>query len=329
MDLAGSLAQQLAVAPAHLPTLWLALLGAFALGIVHGVTPDEHTWPITFSYAMGSFSGRRGMRSAVSFSLAFTFQRALLSELAYLGLVVVRENTTWNAAVYVTVGAAMVAAAVYMLRLRYTLHLHLWPPHIAVCGRDDDAESQMARAPTPAMAAAHGFIAGFGIGAFALVIATVFAPAMPSAALGWAPGALYGLGTTVVLAGAGALIGALVRRRRLSEEVAQRLAQQAAGRTLLAGGALFFAAGIAGLLDPALMSAGIATGIHVHNLDRLDLGTALVAGVVLAAVVTMTRAARGLRSAFAPSPATDGPAVSFAPGEPAMEAVHDDARVAV
>ena len=29
------------------------LLSAFLLGVLHGVTPDEHTWPITLSYAIG------------------------------------------------------------------------------------------------------------------------------------------------------------------------------------------------------------------------------------------------------------------------------------
>src|SRR5204863_7466007 len=32
------------------------LLTAFLLGLVHGITPDEHTWPITFSYAIGAYS---------------------------------------------------------------------------------------------------------------------------------------------------------------------------------------------------------------------------------------------------------------------------------
>ena len=108
------------------------------VGIGHGVTPDEHTWPITFSYAVGSFSARRGMRSALAFSLAFTAQRALLSELAFLGLFAVRGNATWNAAIYLVVGAAMVLAGFYVLRLRCTLHVHLWPPHIGSCHRRAD-----------------------------------------------------------------------------------------------------------------------------------------------------------------------------------------------
>jgi hypothetical protein len=61
--------------PQHGLAVGVALLTAFLLGVVHGVAPDEHTWPITFSYAVGSFSARKGMRSALAFSLAFTLQR--------------------------------------------------------------------------------------------------------------------------------------------------------------------------------------------------------------------------------------------------------------
>ena len=145
----------------------------------------------------------------------------------------------------------------------------------------------------------HGFIAGWGFGAFALIVTTVLAPAMPSAALGWLPGTLYGLGTTLVLAGVGALIGALVRHRRLEPKTAQQVAQESAGWTLLAGGLLFGAAGAAGLLDPSLMTAGIATGIHVYNLDQLNLGTLLVAAVVLIALTAMARSAQKLRAGHA------------------------------
>src|SRR5436190_23056712 len=71
--------------PAH-AALAVNLLTAFLLGLVHGITPDEHTWPITFSYAIGSYSTRRGLRVGLIFSLAFAVQQALASELAYLGL---------------------------------------------------------------------------------------------------------------------------------------------------------------------------------------------------------------------------------------------------
>lgn len=275
----------------------VALLTAFLLGVVHGVTPDEHTWPITFSYAVGSFSARKGLRSALAFSLAFTLQRALLSELAYLGLLAVQDSPVWNAAIYVVVGAVMALAAFYVLRLRCSLHLHLWPPRIGGCHRPQHADTAewAGRTPTPAMATVHGFVAGWGMGAFALIMMTVLAPAMPSAALGWAPGAAFGVGTTVVLAGAGAVIGSLIRRQRLPRQLAERVAQESAGWTLLAGGILFLVAGAVGLAIPSVMTAGIATGIHVHNLDQLNVGTLLVILVVAVTVATIIRTVRRVR----------------------------------
>ncbi len=283
--------------PHHGLSIGVVILTAFVLGVVHGVTPDEHTWPITFSYAIGSFSARKGMRSALAFSLSFTIQRALLSELAYLGLIHFADNATFNAVIYVVVGAVMAAAAFYVLRLRCALHLHLWPPRIGGCHRPSHADTAewAGRTPTPAMAAVHGFVAGWGLGAFALIMATVLAPAMPSAALGWVPGAAFGLGTTVVLAGAGAVIGTLIRHQRLPQQLAQRVAQEGAGWTLLVGGVLFAAAGIAGLVDPSIMTSGISTGIHVHNLDQLGIGTVLVALVIVVAAVTVVRTAHQFR----------------------------------
>jgi hypothetical protein len=125
--------------PQHGLPAGVALLTAFLLGVVHGVTPDEHTWPITFSYAVGSFSARKGMRLALSFSLAFTAQRALLSELAYLGLLAIRDDPAWNAAIYVVVGVVMAAAAFYVLRLRCT----------CTCGRRRSAAATAPSTPTP------------------------------------------------------------------------------------------------------------------------------------------------------------------------------------
>jgi adenylate kinase family enzyme len=283
--------------PRHGLSVGVALLTAFLLGVVHGVTPDEHTWPITFSYAVGSFSARKGMRSALAFSASFTVQRALLSELAFLGLLAIRDNPTWNAAIYLVVGVVMVAAAFYVLRLRCSLHLHLWPPSVGGCHRPQHADTAewAGRTPTPAMAAVHGFVAGWGMGAFALIMMTVLAPAMPNAALGWAPGAAFGLGTTAVLAGAGAVIGGLIRHQRLPRHLAEQVAQEGAGWTLLVGGVLFMVAGTAGLAVPAVMTAGITTGLHIRNLDQINIGTLLVLLIIAVAIVTITRTVHRFR----------------------------------
>ena len=77
--------------PGHV-TFTVDLVTAFLLGLVHGITPDEHTWPITFSYAVGSHSTARGLRAGLIFSLAFTAQQALASELSNRMLENVNEN---------------------------------------------------------------------------------------------------------------------------------------------------------------------------------------------------------------------------------------------
>jgi hypothetical protein len=59
-----------------------ALTYSFLFGLLHGILPDEHTWPISFSYAIGGASGKEGMKAGLYFSAASTFQRMLISELA-------------------------------------------------------------------------------------------------------------------------------------------------------------------------------------------------------------------------------------------------------
>src|SRR5947208_6272539 len=99
--------------PTH-ATIAADLAIAFLLGLVHGITPDEHTWPITFSYAIGGYSTWRGMRAGLVFSLAFTAQQALASELAYLGLSGWFTVGRFDAIVYLVVGVVMAAAGLYV-----------------------------------------------------------------------------------------------------------------------------------------------------------------------------------------------------------------------
>lgn len=131
------------------------------------------------------------------------------------------------------------------------------------------------------MPAVHGFVAGWGLGAFAIIVYTVLAPAMPSAAWGWVPGALFGLGTTVVQALAGAGIGFWASHRGLDPHALRRAALRTAGRTLFWGGIAFMAAGVLGILIPGIGNWTYATGIHVHNLAHLGLAFALVVFIVL------------------------------------------------
>jgi hypothetical protein len=106
-----------------------ALTYSFILGLLHGILPDEHTWPITFSYAIGGASGKEGIKAALYFSGAFTVQRMLLSELACLALAPFLLEATINGIVYIVVGVAMSGAGWVVLRRNRVPHFHLFGFH--------------------------------------------------------------------------------------------------------------------------------------------------------------------------------------------------------
>src|SRR2546426_63303 len=66
-----------------LPEWIVLLLGSLGLGMLHGVIPDEHTWPITFSYSVGSATGRGGMLSG-GFFAGFGVDTGLFTTFIYL-----------------------------------------------------------------------------------------------------------------------------------------------------------------------------------------------------------------------------------------------------
>lgn len=250
-----------------------ALVIALLLGMVHGVTPDEHTWPITFNYAIGSYSLRGGMRAGLLFSLTFTVQRALASELAFFAMADFLKSTTWNFGVYIIVGLVMLGSGLYILRSGRIPHLF----HSHTLESTGSVALPTAPSPVPSyMPLVHGFIAGWGTGAFALVVYTVLAPAMGSAYLAFLPGLLFGLGTMVTQILLGSLFGAWMARRHLDDRARIYVARKMAGRTLSGGGVAFAVAGVVGLIDPGLVSASLYTGIHVHNLAHLGIGLFLV-----------------------------------------------------
>lgn len=106
-----------------------ALLYSIFFGLLHGVLPDEHTWPITFSYAIGAANRKGGMRAALYFSAAFTLQRAVVSELAYLALATFLGKPVVAAFTYTAVGSAMFLAGWVVLRRNRYPHAHLLGHH--------------------------------------------------------------------------------------------------------------------------------------------------------------------------------------------------------
>lgn len=275
--------------PLH-ATLAVNLLTAFLLGLVHGITPDEHTWPITFSYAIGSYSTRRGLRVGLIFSLAFAAQQALASELAYLGLAGWFVVERLEQVIYLVVGALMVAAGLYVTGRGALPHLHLWRP-----GQFGSTLAKP-RELRPWMPAVHGFVAGFGVDAFSIIIYTTLAPAMPSAAIGWLPGFVYGIGTLCVQAAAGAAFGYWAARRGLPADAIRNISLTTAARTLLWGGCAFTLFGIFALAFPDIAEIGISAPLPLLNLHTLGLPFVLVvftvAGVGVTSFVTATQAWR-------------------------------------
>jgi hypothetical protein len=234
-----------------------AIIYSFLFGLLHGILPDEHTWPITFSYAIGGASGREGMKAGLFFSAAFTLQRTLLPEVAYLALAPFLLSPTINGIVYVIVGLAMSAAGAIVLRQNRYIHFHLLGHHheearemgtsLSVLSKHHDESTVPVSAPPPAKwTILHGFIAGFGFGGFSLFVNTVAAPAMQSPWLGFLPGLVFGLGTMIMLVLIGFLFGASLRwTHLLSEQEIKQIGSQTGGRTLFFGGLLFALFGVA------------------------------------------------------------------------------------
>lgn len=271
----------------------VVLLTSYILGIVHGITPDEHTWPITFSYAVGSYSSKRGMKAGMTFSGGFTLQRAVLSEIAYLALAGIFMSASMDGISYVIVGLGMAFAGIYITRRGRIAHYHgierglyrMFGIHKHDNEREVKELTHMSNPvideegkPIPLkLAFVHGLLAGFGFGAFALIIYTVLAPSMPSVYLGFLPGLLFGLGTMTMQIVLGAGFGTwLTKSKNLTAKGLQVVSSGITRYVLTYGGIAFFLAGILVLFFPALDNVSILTGIKIHNLNSLGIGFFLV-----------------------------------------------------
>ncbi|MHB1950740.1 MAG: hypothetical protein ACYCQK_04630 [Acidiferrobacteraceae bacterium] len=255
---------------AHSGALLVTLASAGALGVLHGVLPDEHTWPITFSYAIGRQGARGGALAGLLFSLAFTLQRALAAELAYFALLPVTRLIGWQFYLYIVVGLVMLVSGRYALRGRM---LHLFTPR--------PYPSADPKALPAYMPLVHGFIAGWGTGAFALAVYTVLVPRMSGAATAFLPGLAFGIGTMIAQIVLGSLIGSWMARRRLGARARDYVAKHVAGLTLAWGGFAFIVVGAVGVWQPALVNWHIATDLPVFSLRELDVGFFLAVIVLL------------------------------------------------
>ena len=114
------------------------------------------------------------MKAGLYFSAAFTAQRMLISELAYLALAPFLLSPAINGIVCVVVGIAMSAAGVMVLRKNRYPHFHLLAEWHELARMEPVSEKSRLEsagstvAPLPRWTIIHGFIAGFGFGGFSL-----------------------------------------------------------------------------------------------------------------------------------------------------------------
>ncbi|MDG7038424.1 MAG: hypothetical protein JRN37_04605 [Nitrososphaerota archaeon] len=264
-------------------SLGAIFLISYILGVMHGATPDEHTWPITFSYAIGSYSTKKGMKAGLFFSSGFTAQRALLTTLGFIGLAAFYQKYNLDGPVYIIVGIAMFVAGSYILKGKY---LHI-PIDRLLGGTSHHTDSSERLQPHKdirevplKMATLHGLIAGFGFGAYATIITFILAPQVPSLIYAPLPGLFFGLGTMSMQIVFGALFANIARVKKLSENDIKFVGRSTAGRTLYYGGLSFALVGLLIAAVPILDTLSISTGSPIPNLNLVNVGFLLTVGVV-------------------------------------------------
>jgi len=259
-----------------------AILGiAVLLGMLHGLTPDEHTWPITFSYSIGSYSSKGGMRAGFMFSSGFTIQRTILAGLGFAGLAAVYQAYNLDGYIYVLVGIGMLLAGYYLLK-GTDIHIPLdrffgAKEHHSTAAERVPMHESVSPKPVPLrLATLHGFIAGWGVGAYASIIVFILAPQMPNIVYAGLVGTAFGLGTMIMQIMLGSLFANVMRVKKLGADQIKYIGRSAAARTLYLGGLAFSIIGGLIVAFPILDTIAISTGNPIPDLDSIGVATVLV-----------------------------------------------------
>jgi uncharacterized membrane protein YciS (DUF1049 family) len=130
------------------------------------------------------------------------------------------------------------------------------------------------------MAAVHGFVAGWGFGAYSTIIVFLLAPQMPNALWAALVGGVFGVGTMIMQMITGAVFARLARLKRLSERQVKRIGRSTAARTLYVGGLAFAVIGALIVAAPSLNRLAVSTGSPIPNLDSIGVAFVLIVAVV-------------------------------------------------
>ncbi|MGC8479762.1 MAG: hypothetical protein ACP5M9_03810, partial [Candidatus Micrarchaeia archaeon] len=231
-------------------------------------------------------------KAGLLFSLGFTFQRAVMSELAFLFLAPFLRVNSINGIIYLIVGAVMAISGFYILKKGLYKHVHIFSHFIHkildpegktykenTVHSHNNINTQNLEEPRPIplkLTVIHGLVAGFGFGAFAIILYTVISPLMPNAYVAWIPGALFGIGTMIMQVLFGAAIGKWMRMRKYTEKEIIFIGRETSGSMLYYGGIAFVLGGIFLLSFPNIANFSIGTGIGIPNLDSINIGIILV-----------------------------------------------------
>ncbi|MGC9071741.1 MAG: hypothetical protein ACP5HK_03475 [Acidilobus sp.] len=159
------------------------LLAVFVVGVVHGLKPDEHTWPITVSYGLMQ-RDVRGVVAAVSvFAGALTLIWTLMS--ALVGQVIGLLQTPLHGPVVdIAVGITMVGVAAYLVfsehensgEVKTADYKMIWIHGLAAAfGGDFFIVLVMATILVPVISSGTSFLVGlmFSLGSWAAQLAVV------------------------------------------------------------------------------------------------------------------------------------------------------------
>jgi len=165
-------------------------LAIFAIGIIHGLKPDEHTWPITISYAMMQKDLNGVIKSTVTFALAlttvWTIISAIVKPILSLGI---GSNPLEDPIVDGIVGLTMIGVALF-----YIFESKKNANKIS-SGINDKIKTSEKSAPDYKLIWIHGTAAAFGGDFFIILIIALSVIAIIPTFPTFLVGLLFGLGS--------------------------------------------------------------------------------------------------------------------------------------
>lgn len=202
-----------------------SLLSIFVLGLIHGLTPDEHTWPVIFAYVLSQRKWTEGILAAIFFVLPATMVWGLIAGISgFLGSVIWQKG--YETHVQILLGALMIIFGFYIFRFLKFPHLH----------REHTSRERF-RTMNLLQLSVFGLILGIGP-CLPVLMMYAFAAELHSSFLGALSGILFGFGTMITLSFiAGITGGALNLVEEKSRKNLSKICAQISGVILMIFGA--------------------------------------------------------------------------------------------